>query len=398
MARILHINASYKPAFIYGGPTVSVSNLCEELSKTETVEVYTTTANGKNELSVERGVKVLVDGVHVTYFSRLTGDHSHFSPGLIWRYITHLHQFDIIHIHAWWNSVSVLCLFLGVLWGKNVILTPRGTLSTYTFQHQKSLFKKGLFFISKFFLRKCHFHVTSPQEKSEILQLLKPKSISNIPNLIKLPRIQSKEEPTVNYRKLELKSKNTENVFKLLFISRIDEKKGLELLFASLKEVNIGWHLTIAGLGLKEYTEKLIQLSKDYGIDHKISWVGFLDYSQKFKVMKDHDLMVLPSQNENFANIVIECLSTGTAVLISNEVGLAEFVDRTKMGWTFDRQKAILIDLINRIPELKENLEQIRMRAPEVIEQEFGIKKLTMNYLEFYKFIQLNSASLIASK
>ena len=60
--RILHITASYKPAFIYGGPTMSVAKLCEALGGLEVrslgvkgfeafndieVEVLTTTANGK---------------------------------------------------------------------------------------------------------------------------------------------------------------------------------------------------------------------------------------------------------------------------------------------------------------------------------------------------------------
>jgi hypothetical protein len=33
--KILHITASYKPAYVYGGPVMSVAKLCEELTKSK---------------------------------------------------------------------------------------------------------------------------------------------------------------------------------------------------------------------------------------------------------------------------------------------------------------------------------------------------------------------------
>src|ERR1700748_1661100 len=67
--KILHINASYKPAFIYGGPTMAVSMLCEQLTRSGTaVTVFTTTANGSKELKVATDVVQDVDGVAVIYF------------------------------------------------------------------------------------------------------------------------------------------------------------------------------------------------------------------------------------------------------------------------------------------------------------------------------------------
>ncbi len=67
--KILQITPSYKPAYVYGGPTMSVAKLCETLVHHGlNLEVLTTTANGKIELDLERGKKMNVDGVIVTYF------------------------------------------------------------------------------------------------------------------------------------------------------------------------------------------------------------------------------------------------------------------------------------------------------------------------------------------
>lgn len=54
--KIIQICAAYKPAYIYGGPTMSVSKLSEELVKAGLdVVVLATTANGKVELNVPVG-------------------------------------------------------------------------------------------------------------------------------------------------------------------------------------------------------------------------------------------------------------------------------------------------------------------------------------------------------
>ena len=81
---------------------MSVAKLSEQLVRAGCqVSVFTTTANGKTELPVIPDIMTVVAGVNVTYFKRLTKDHSHWSPGLLlklWRDAT---TFDVVHIHAW---------------------------------------------------------------------------------------------------------------------------------------------------------------------------------------------------------------------------------------------------------------------------------------------------------
>ena len=59
---------------------MSVSMLSEQLCLFgTTTQVYTTTANGKEELAVTAEIALDIDGVQVTYFKRLTGDHALFA-------------------------------------------------------------------------------------------------------------------------------------------------------------------------------------------------------------------------------------------------------------------------------------------------------------------------------
>ena len=85
---ILIVIPSYKPAFVYGGPIYSVSRLAEALVQIgNSVTVYTTNANGAEDLNITIGESVDVDGVNVLYFKRWTRGHSNFSPTLLLRLI-----------------------------------------------------------------------------------------------------------------------------------------------------------------------------------------------------------------------------------------------------------------------------------------------------------------------
>ena len=379
--KILQINASYKPAYIYGGPTMSVSKLSEQLSDAGCfVEVYTTTANGKTELSVAPGQHALVDGVSVTYFKRITKDHSHFSPALLIRLWKEVKNFDAIHVHAWWNTVSVLCCWIAIMRGVPVIVSPRGTLSAYSFSNKNSLPKRVIHnLLGKQLLRKSSIHVTSNREKEAIEILISPKRIVKIANFVALPETT----PDVPIERLP------DEPLKLLFFSRIEEKKGLDILLKALVTVNIPCHLTIAGDGEETYIDKLKTIAANNGISGYVSWIGFQSIN-KFDILQQHDLMILPSHDENFGNVVIESLSVGTPVLVSKYVGLADYVAANNLGWVCDLTQNSISGCINAIFEQLDKLREIRQTAPNIIRNDFDEKNLTEKYIGMYNQIIAN--------
>jgi glycosyltransferase involved in cell wall biosynthesis len=373
--KILHIIAAYKPAVIYGGPTMSVAMLCEELSKVYTTNVFTTTANGIEELLVPIGTPVDVDGVTVVYFKRVTKDHTHFSPALLkalWR----SQGIDIIHIHAWWNLVSIFSCMIAVAKGIPVILSPRGTLSAYSFSN-KNIGKKKLIhnLLGKSLLAKCHMLTTSQREAQSVKTLVNPLSVTVIPNFVKLDETKGTEK-LIPYA-----------VLKLLFFSRIEEKKGLDILLDAISLVTVPFHLTIAGDGDKNYIDHL-KASVHTDLNDKITWAGFYNNS-KFDLLRNHHLLVLPSHDENFGNVVIESLSVGTAVLVSENVGLATYVANNKLGWVCQTTANSVSAAINTIGNNKHaELDSIRVISPNIVRRDFTGNTLLQQYLAFYQNIK----------
>ncbi|MEO6850704.1 MAG: glycosyltransferase [Mucilaginibacter sp.] len=371
--KLLQINASYKPAYIYGGPTMSVSKLSEQMAKAGCiVEVFTTTANGPGELPIKPDERTVVDGVGVTYFTRLTKDHTHFSPKLLRKLWKDVGKFDLVHIHAWWNLVSVFSCWIALMRGIPVIISPRGTLSSYSFNNKNNLPKKLLHnLLGKRLLRKSNFHVTSERERAAIESIVRPKSIVDIPNFVKLPG----DIPAPIVRDT--------GPLKMLFFSRIEEKKGLDLLLNALPEVTVPYHLTIAGDGDVGYIEKLKAITEQTNTSSHISWIGFQG-ANKFDLLQQHDLMILPSYDENFGNVVIESLSMGTAVLISKEVGLSDYVAENNFGWICGLEPDDITRFINLIPHEDDKLSAIRQQAPGKIRNDFDEDHLDKRYLDMY--------------
>ena len=382
MLKIIQICAAYKPAFVYGGPTMSVAKLAEELTKAgQDVTVLATTANGKTELEVPIGKETLVDGVKVYYFKRLTKDHTHFSPSLFW----FLHQTlksekrktknekIIVHIHAWWNLVSIFSRLVAKLHGVKVVLSPRGMLNKYTLSNNNSITKRLIHvFLGKPLLKKISFHATSPAEKEDISAFINQEA-HVLPNFIELP--------TSAIRKT-----SADDTYRLLFLGRINEIKGLQNLLSALPILKrIKWSLTIAGEGEFGYVESLKLLTKENNIDQQVKWVGHLSDNHKFDLLSNSDILILPSYKENFANVVIESLAMGTPVLVNSKVGLSDYVTQTNLGWvTSTNSPQHLADAIQQSFLDQEKRIHIRENAPIIIRKDFDDTNLVNQYIAMY--------------
>ncbi len=369
---ILHITPSYKPAYQYGGTIISVSRLVEEQIRAgANVQVYTTTANGSEELNVPAGTPVLVDTARVWYFPRWTGDHGHFSPMLLWKIWQNIQQFDVVHIHSWWNWVAFGAAFICRIRGKKAILSPHGMISPYTIKSRvRKVFQHT---IGRWLFHNIVLHVTSNQEAREALKVAPHGRHFIEPNIIHLPP-QSGRPAHVNSAG-----------FQLLFMSRVHPKKGLDLLFRSLKGFDKPWRLTIAGGGAPDYIKQLKKQARRLEIDDKIEWLEWVDGDRKVEILVNADLLVLTSQNENFANVVLECLALGTPVLISDQVGLSDYVQEHQLGWVCHLNEASVRQTLHQAMNDRVTREKIRREAPDWVRADFDPQMLAQRYLKHYQ-------------
>lgn len=372
--KILFIVPSYKPAYVYGGPIVVIARLAEQLVQMgHGVEVYTTTANGATELEIAANTTVIMDGVKVTYFKRITGDHTHVSPAL-WKAVwANARQFDKVHIHSWWNFLVMGASFI-CKWKKlKPLLSPHGMFCDYVLTARNNRKKKLLHTVmGKRLLRHTYLHVSSELEWKECRQINQGWEGGQVFNLVDLPAGDFVRPDN--------------GVFTISFLSRVDPKKGLDLLIRALSRVTFPYRLQIAGSGDAAYVATLKELIASLDMDNSVEWVGWKGSGDKFHFLAATDLFALTSRNENFAIVVIESLYAGTPVLISDQVGLATYVQQHNLGWiTPIDDVAVISAQLTKAYEAKAQRQQITRTAPAQIRHDFNDATLASSYVELYE-------------
>lgn len=306
---------TYFPAVRYGGPIVAVHGLCKALvARGHDVHVFTTNVDGNGTLDVATGRQVDVDGVKVHYFEARQR-RIYWSPQLRKALNDLVRGFDVIHAHAVYLWPGVAAARAARAAGVPYVISPRGMLVPELIE-QKSRIAKTLWlklFERRGFAGAASIHFTSQLEWDEAraVGLPLPSPIA-IPNGVDLPT-----RPDVP------RDERT-----LLFLGRINWKKGLDRVIEALPRLNA--RLIVAGNDEEELTPKLRELAARIGAN--VDFTGPVYGPAKDELLARATLFVLLSTSENFGNAVLEALAMQTPVVLSQGVGLADEVVRANAG------------------------------------------------------------------
>jgi len=121
----------------------------------------------------------------------------------------------------------------------------------------------------------------------------------------------------------------------VLFMSRIDYKKGLDFLIPAIgrlrREIPQLW-LVLAGSGDTAFTAKVRRWLVDHGVASITSEVGFVSGQEKLDAFAAADIFALPSLNENFGIVNVEAMHSGLPLLVSSEVYIHSQIAEAKAG------------------------------------------------------------------
>lgn len=156
-----------------------------------------------------------------------------------------------------------------------------------------------------------------------------------------------------------------------LYLGRISEEKGLDVLIEAFKKVN--FILKIAGIG--NYLTTLKNKAKEYS---NIKFIGFLSGKEKQKILKNCSFMVLPSKlYESFPISILEAYQYHKAVIASNLGGIPNIVRNNYSGYIFENGKIeSLVETIHKILE-NERYKQFGENAFQLFKEKYT---QTQNY------------------
>lgn len=298
----------------------------------------------------------------------------------------HFEEYDLFVLHGVWTSIYLESSYFLMKKGKKYIIRPAGSLDIFDINLRGKKFLKTLIGITlvKKILNNCFFvFCTSPKEEEKLVKYgSSPKT-----KVLSLPFSMEKHQLTKlkNYTSAIATFEN--NTFKILFISRLDVKKGLFLLIESLsKLIKNGFKvvLYIGGEGNEKLRKELEERIDSLNITEYIVFLGFVDNAMKKELFSLSDLFVLPSYNENFGNVVLESLANNLPVLISFQVYIYANILNQDCGWVCEpTEESVyekLIYIINNKTELKEKKENC-LKTVNL----FSINNLASTYKEKYE-------------
>ncbi len=121
----------------------------------------------------------------------------------------------------------------------------------------------------------------------------------------------------------------------VLFLSRIHEKKGVDLLvvaFARAADAHPDVDLVIAGPDQSGLRQELTAIAERFGVADRIHWPGMLTGEAKWGAFRAADVFVLPSHQENFGIVVAEAMALGKPLLITDKVNIWREVETDGAG------------------------------------------------------------------
>jgi glycosyltransferase involved in cell wall biosynthesis len=334
-------------SLVYGGPSQMVLGLSAALAQLgQDVTIITTDSNGDTgqaPLDVPLGVPVSQNGYQIYYFPCSPFRRYKFSLDLFTWLANRAKDYDIAHIHALFSPVSSISASIARYHQLPYILRPLGTLDPADLQKKRQLKQIYANFLEKPNLAAAAaVHFTSQQECQTAERFnIKTKDIV-IP--LGVDFFNPQALPVTGF---DL----PENKPIILYMSRLDPKKGLDLLLPSLErllEKGLDFHFVLAGGNPQdpEYENRIKNQIERSILGKNTTITGFVTGEVKNSLLARADLFVLPSYYENFGIAVAEAMAAGIPVVISDRVDLHPAVAAAAAGWVTACQ---LEDLTNTL-------------------------------------------------
>lgn len=351
-----------------GGPPRSVGNLCSHLVRQcASVTIATTFRNEDPEISIDAGIK-----------------RANFRKSSELRSFVNPEDFNLVHQHGIWLPSSHAFSSSAIKQRIPIILSPRGMLEPWSLRHNK--LKKKIawaLYQKKDLACVTGFHATAMAEANQIRNLGFQQPIAIIPNGIDMPSASD----------LPYKEHNKVTKIKVLFISRLHEKKGLDLLLKAwsiLSPSNAELH--IVGNDDGGYKVKLLKIKNDLGLGHEVKISDAKYGKSKVNEFNNADLFILPSYSENFGIVVAEAMSYGLPVITTKGCPWEE-LERNRCGWWVQPNFEGILGALQAALKLpKEELNAMGLRGKVVVEKKYQWESISQNMSEFYNYI-LNDQS-----
>lgn len=352
-----------------GGVGSYIQLLAKELGKL--CDLYIATEKSEHQLPIENARIITIPSHWTQYYAMKKA----------WKELLDRLHPDLVHVNCCWMPQSAWAQQWAQTAGYKVILSPHGMLEPWIIARHYWIKKvPALWLFQKQAVCKADYlHATAESEKMNLLKLGYNNRIAVVANGIDVEHIALKS----NWKRKK----------KILFLSRIHIKKGIEFLLeaiANLKRQLQGYTVYIAGEGEIEYINQLKNKVNQLQITDIVEFCGGVYENKKWNLFRDADLFILPTYSENFGIVVAEALACGTPVITTKGTPWYE-LETNHCGWWIELKIESLIESLKEFLQTSEQeLETMGCNGRRLIEKKYSSHKVAADMLHLYKYVKNN--------
>ncbi|MCB1227489.1 MAG: glycosyltransferase [Verrucomicrobiales bacterium] len=384
--RVLHVIPSLSPTS--GGPSFALPAMVRALDPHEVSIVAATTDDdgpGRRMEGVRHGVQVSQGNWNAIYFPKQTEFYKVSLPLSAWLRL-HVRDFDVVHIHALFSFASLAAGRAAAANGVPFIVRPLGVLNRWGMENRRRRVKALSFRLLELpMLRRASaMHYTSRIELDDATRFGLTCLQRVIPLGIDVAPFASLPAPTV-FAHDHPETSGTRNI---LFFSRLDVKKGLDMLiaaFALLHPKEAGLRLIICGDGDPPFVASLKQQAVEAGVEESITWAGQVVGDQRFAAFATAQIFVLPSHSENFGIALLEAMAAGLPCISTDQVALA--ADAASQGAVMiaEREPEALAGAMRELIESEPRSKALGQAARRLAQEQYSLDAMGRGLHQLYQ-------------
>jgi glycosyltransferase involved in cell wall biosynthesis len=388
--RILHVIANLAPR--YGGPAKACVAMAQAVARLgHEVSIYTTNQDGPGELAAPLDRPVRQEGVEIRYFPIQPPRYWGTSWPLGRALAQNLKDYDLCHIHSLYLFHDLVAGHYCRKYGIPYLVRPHGTLDPYI--HRRHRWRKALmeaWFENRNIRRAAALHFTSEEEMRLARPYIGDAPGAVVPLGVDLKEFKDLPEPgRFRERFPEIGDRQI-----VLFLGRINFKKGLDLLAPAMAQVlkrREDVHLVVAGPDNEGWGGRVKGWLRDAGVLERATFPGMLLGVEKLAALRDARLFALPSYSENFGLAVVEAMAGGLPVVISDQVNIWREVEAAGAGLVGPCQPSSLAANLERLLSDADLAEEMGRRGRDLVARKFQWDGVALALQDLYAGIIANS-------
>jgi len=153
---------------------------------------------------------------------------------------------------------------------------------------------------------------------------------------------------------------------RILLVGRLEKQKNYPIIIKSFS----GSEYTLDIVGSGSELEKLKILSRENNV--KVNFLGNLENDKLIKLYSQYLFFIIGSRFEGNSKVILEAMSAGCVVLVSNIPNNKEIIEDKEDGYLFELGSS-LPELISFLKSEKNNLETVSINATNKIKNVYSL-------------------------